>query len=56
MIERIVENQAVIAVVSSIIFCSMMIYKHVAIKYNLPLWKWIKNTNFSGWETGGGAP
>jgi hypothetical protein len=34
MIERLVENQAVIAVVSSIIFCSMMIYKQVAIKYD----------------------
>ena len=56
MIEWIVENQAVIGVVVTIIFVSTMIYKTVAIKYNLPLWKWIKNTNFSDWTRGGGAP
>ena len=56
MIEWIVKNQAVIGVVTTIIFTSMIIYKHVAIKYYLPLWKWIKNHEFTDWTRGGGAP
>ena len=50
------ENQMVIGVVGTIIFTSMIIYNHVAIKYNLPLWNWIKNTDFSDWARGGGSP
>ena len=50
------ENQMVIGVVGTIIFTSMIIYKHVAIKYNLPLWKWIKNHDFTDWTRAAGAP
>ena len=58
-IEWIVENGdinwvAVTVVVTSIIVTAILIYKHVAIKFNLPLWKWLKNTKFGPWDFGTG--
>ena len=49
------ENQMVIGVVLTIICFSIMLYKYVAIKYNLPLPKWIKNIRFDVF-CGGGPP
>jgi len=40
------ENFMVIGIVLSIIFIAIQIYKYVAIKYNLPLPKWIKESSF----------
>ena len=40
--EWFVENMMVIGIVLSIISIAIPIYKYVAIKYNLPLPKWIK--------------
>ena len=56
MSEWFFENFMVIGIVLSIIIIAIQIYKYVAIKYNLPLWKWIKNHDFTDWTRGGGAP
>ena len=50
------QNQMVIGVVLTTIVISIVIYKYVAIKYNLPFPKWIKNTDFSDWTHGDGPP
>ena len=42
------ENFMVIGIVLSIIWIAIQIYKYVAIKYNLPLPKWIKEIRFGG--------
>ena len=44
--EWFVENMMVIGIVLSIIIIAVQIYKYVAIKYNLPLPKWIKESSF----------
>ena len=53
MIEWFFENLIVIGVVLSIISISILIYKYDAIKYNLPLPKWIKYGSFGD---GAGPP
>ena len=52
MSEWFFENFMVIGIVLSIIIIAIQIYKYVAIKYNLPLPKWIKGISFGG--SGGG--
>jgi Tfp pilus assembly major pilin PilA len=42
MSEWFFENMMVIGIVLSITIIAVQIYKYVAIKYNLPLPKWIK--------------
>ena len=44
---------AVIAVVAAIIWSAIMVYKFVAIKYNLLLLKWTENSYFSPWPVTG---
>ena len=46
--EWFVENMMVIGIVLSIIPISISIYRHVVIKYNLPLPKWIKEGRSEG--------
>ena len=46
MSEWFFENFMVIGIVLSIIIIAIQIYKYVAIKYNLPLPKWIKEGSF----------
>jgi hypothetical protein len=50
------DNFIVIGIVLSIIPISMSIYRHVVIKYNLPLPKWIKEGRFGGDDFGGTVP
>ena len=45
------ENMKVIGIVLTSIFIAIQIYKYVAIKYNLPLPKWIK---YGGGGSSGG--
>ena len=54
MSEWFFENFMVIGIVLSIIIIAIQIYKYVAIKYNLPLPKWIKNLK-GGESMGGGG-
>ena len=55
MSEWFFENFMVIGIVLSIIPISMSIYRHVVIKYNLPLPKWIKEIRFGSSGPGGGG-
>ena len=54
------ENMKVIGIVLTSIFIAIQIYKYVAIKYNLPLPKWIKyggvgsSGGYDGGPGGGG--
>ena len=47
-------NYVAISIALSIIWFAIVIYKYVAIKYNLPLPKWIKEGRFGG--SGGPGP
>ena len=48
-------NYVALAIVFSSIWFAIMIYKYVAIKYNLPLPNWIKNLKDGGSTVGGGG-
>ena len=54
MFEWFVENMMVIGIVLSIIGFALWAYKYAAIKYNLPIWKWLKNADFYRSQGGGG--
>ena len=54
MSEWLSENYVVLAIVINGVTFSIIIYRFVAIKYNLPLPKWIKNLK-SGRGGGGGG-
>ena len=41
-------NYVALSIALSIIWIAIVIYKYVAIKYNLPLPKWIKEGSFGG--------
>ena len=44
MFEWFIENMTVIiGIVLSIIGFALWAYKYAAIKYNLPIWKWLKH-------------
>ena len=53
--EWFVENMMVIGIVITSIWTAIIIYKFVAIKYNLSLPNWIKNLE-QGRSSGGGGP
>ena len=53
MSEWFFENFMVIGIVLSIIIIAIQIYKYVAIKYNLPLPKWIKEVRFGDGNSAG---
>jgi len=53
MIEWFFENGIVIGVVLSIIAFALWVYQYAAFKYNLPIWKWLKNTDFNKGHGGG---
>ena len=48
MDEWIRENYVALAIVINGVVFSIIIYRFVAIKYNLPLPKWIKEIRFGG--------
>ena len=48
MNEWIRENYVALAIVINGVVFSIIIYRFVAIKYNLPLPKWIKEGSFGG--------
>ena len=56
MIEWFFENGIVIGVVLSIISVALMTYKYATFKYNLPIWKWLKNANFNKGQDMGSGP
>ena len=43
MFEWFIENMTVIGIVTTIIGFALVTYKYAAFKYNLPIWKWLKN-------------
>jgi len=47
-------NLFALALVIQVVIISIIIYRFVAIKYNLPLPKWIKEIRFGGSGGGGG--
>ena len=48
-------NYVALSIALSIIWIAIVIYKYVAIKYNLPLPNWIKNLD-QGRSSSGGGP
>jgi len=48
-------NLFALALLINVVIISIIIYRFVAIKYNLPLPKWIKEIRFGGSGGGGGG-
>ena len=56
MFEWFFENwKVIIGIVLSIIGFALWAYKYAAIKYNLPVWKWVKNLDQHSSSAGHGG-
>jgi len=48
--------KVILAIVVSIIMFALWAYRYAAIKYNLPIWKWLKNADFNKGQDMGSGP